>query len=128
MSSNLGVKNTTILIVEDDEDIGRNLQTLLQLTGYSPVLVQHGKAALDYLRGTESLPAFILLDLTMPVMDGFEFRTHQEQDPKFGHVPVVIMTADGNAALKRQRLRADDFIRKPADVQMFLTMAKRYCG
>ena len=76
-----------ILIVEDDEDIARNLRELLEGEGHVVEWASNGRVALDYLRGTADRPSFILLDLMMPVMDGYEFRTEQEKEPPRGMDP-----------------------------------------
>ena len=115
-----------VLIVEDDADIARNLTDLLESEGYSVEVGCHGRAALERLRASPSLPSIILLDLMMPEMDGFQFRVEQEQDPRLALIPVVVMTADGHIEAKKQRVGAKAFVRKPVDIDTLLDTVKRF--
>jgi CheY-like chemotaxis protein len=65
------------------------------------------------------------LDLMMPVMDGFQFRERQVADPLLAKIPVIIMTADGNIIVKRERIGAVEAFRKPLDVDSVLTTLER---
>src|SRR3982074_3818832 len=91
--------NKNILVVEDDPDIRAALTQILSDDGYAVATAANGQEAIDHLRRT-SPPALILLDLMMPVMDGWQFRSHQKQDPALKSIPVVIVTADGSAQNK----------------------------
>lgn len=114
-----------ILIVEDDRDILDALTDLLSSEGYRISSAENGKAALEFLEGNEDLPGLILLDLMMPVMDGFQFNARQMQNEKIRNIPCVVMSADGHAALKLTRIKADQFLRKPIDLETVLeTVAK----
>jgi CheY-like chemotaxis protein len=64
----------------------------------------------------------------MPVKDGFKFREEQLQEEAHKAVPVVIMSADGNVSEKKARIMAQDYIRKPVDINTYLNVVKRYCG
>ena len=81
-----------VLLVEDEQEIAQTVVELLSDHGYDVVAVRHGEAALNYLRNNPP-PRVILLDLMMPVMDGWEFRKHQLRDSSLAEIPVVIMTA-----------------------------------
>lgn len=116
-----------ILVVEDDKDIRKSMKRLLASEGYEVALAENGKAALDYLISSSGLPDLIILDLMMPVMDGFEFRKIQEADAKLSRIPVVIMSADGNLDEKKLRTAARDTIRKPADIDTILHVVKQVC-
>ena len=65
---------------------------LLSLEGFQTAAVANGQEALDYLR-QENAPNLILLDLMMPVMDGWEFRRRQRADPGIADIPVVVLSA-----------------------------------
>jgi CheY-like chemotaxis protein len=117
-----------ILVVEDDRDIRKNMKLLLESEGYEVLLAENGRLALDYLEGASLLPDAIILDLTMPVMDGFEFREAQLNDARLASIPVGIMTADGRVDEKRLRVRAAEGLRKPAALDDILEMAERLCG
>src|SRR5579871_4920222 len=82
-----------LMIVEDDDDIRSGLTELLQERGFDVGTATNGREALDVLR-TTALPSVILLDLMMPVMDGWDFRRKQMTDPILREIPVVILTAE----------------------------------
>src|SRR5689334_24744520 len=75
------VKHCPVLIVEDDEDLREMMAQLLTLEGFQTATVANGREALEYLHEA-SAPDVILLDLMMPVMDGWEFRRQQQADRK----------------------------------------------
>src|SRR5712691_6808566 len=89
----------SILIVEDDDAVREALATFLELQGYDVVEAAHGEEALRQLRSARPF-CMILLDLMMPVMNGWEFRTHLLSDPTLASIPVVVVTADNSAAKK----------------------------
>ncbi|WP_235880020.1 response regulator [Polyangium aurulentum] len=115
-----------MLVVEDDVDIRGLIADILRLEGYSVDAVENGREALEHLRAGPP-PRVILLDLMMPEMNGWEFRTAQAQDPALAEIPVVILTGGGNAAAAAQGLGVDAFLRKPVDLDELLEMVKRYC-
>ena len=116
-----------VLVVEDDKDIRKNMNRLLTLEGYRVVLAENGQVALDFLQSAVELPSLIILDLMMPVMDGFEFREIQATQSKFAKIPVIIMTAEGHINEKKMRTHASDAIRKPADIDTILQAVKKVC-
>ena len=83
-----------ILIVDDDKDVRSALAELLEGEGYTVAGAHNGHEALKLMRDGLH-PAIILLDLMMPVMDGWDFRREQQRDPALLHVPVVIVSASG---------------------------------
>ena len=83
-----------VLIVEDDLDTREMLARFLEIAGYQVVLAANGVEALKVLRGG-AVASVILLDLMMPVMDGWQFRDEQRRDPSMSHIPVVVVTAAG---------------------------------
>lgn len=116
----------TILIVEDDEDIRNNLQLLLESEGYAVELAQNGQVGIDFLRSGKPLPSLIVLDLMMPIMDGFQFREAQLKDPRIADVPVIVMTADGHVEDKQRRTAAKLLLRKPVDIDVILDAVARF--
>jgi CheY-like chemotaxis protein len=109
-----------ILIVEDDECIREALLDLLEGEGYQISVAANGQIGLDFLRQTEELPSLILLDLTMPVKDGFTFREEQLGDERINKVPVLVMSADPNMLLKKDRLKANIYMKKPLELSQML--------
>lgn len=116
-----------ILVVEDDESIRSSLQSLLEMEGYSVQSASNGAEALKILENSGK-PDLILLDLMMPVMDGFEFREKMDRLPEMARVPVVVMSADGNISTKKARVKAVDYLKKPVDINVLLERVERFAG
>ncbi len=115
----------SVLVVEDDVAIRETIVELLQSEGYDVVGKENGQLALDYLKGLNDLPSVILLDLMMPVMDGWEFRRSQMADNKISKVPVIVITADGNARDKAHRMDAQGWVKKPIKIDDVLEAVAR---
>ncbi len=116
-----------ILIVEDDQFIRNSMLELVESVGCSAAAVGNGREAINYLNECSVLPNLILLDLMMPVMDGFEFRVEQQKDPKICGIPVVIMSADGHVADKQARTSAYDYLKKPFELESILAIVEKVC-
>jgi CheY-like chemotaxis protein len=113
-----------ILIVEDDADLREMMAQLLTLEGFKAEAVANGREALAYLEKGDP-PDLILLDLMMPVMDGWEFRRRQRQDPAFASVPVVVLSAlDHTRAVD---LGETAFLKKPLDFDRLLELVRLHC-
>lgn len=87
----------------------------------------NGRAALDVLTHAETLPSVVLLDLMMPVMNGFEFRAAQLADPRLAAVPVVLMTPDNHLA-ETATIGAAGALGKPFDIDELLRVVRRFAG
>ena len=79
-----------VLIVDDDSRIRALMARLLETSGYTALEAANGKEALVHMRRTR--PCVVLLDLQMPIMDGWEFRRQQLADPELAGVPVICVT------------------------------------
>lgn len=117
----------TVLIVEDDEAIAVALASVLEDEGYAAVRVSDGRAALERLRGGEET-CLILLDMAMPVMNGWQFREEQLKDAALAAIPVVVCTADGRAAEKARSIGAAGWLRKPIDPARLLELVGAHCS
>lgn len=118
-----------ILVVEDSLDIQVLMARILSGHGYAVECVSNGLEALDRLRSGTSLPQLILLDLMMPVMDGYEFKLAQEREPKFSDIPVIVMSADGDILSKAKKIGAQAFIKKPfLDLELVLGTISQVLG
>jgi len=106
-----------ILLVEDDRSIRDAVQGILESEGYDVLTAENGQHALDALQTTET-PALIILDLRMPVMDGWQFRAAQKNDPALADIPVVAISADGSA--KAAAIDAAAYLRKPLSTDALL--------
>jgi len=116
-----------ILIVEDDHDVAQSVAEVLQSSGYGTGIAANGREALDYLqRNTQT--DLILLDMMMPVMDGWQFREEQRKLPALDSIPVVIVTADGNARGKAEAIQAAGLVSKPVTIDGLLNEVERICG
>ena len=96
-----------VLVVEDDDDIRSLLAELLEEEGYEVVSAADGRQGLD--RAHERPPDLILLDLMMPVMNGWEFREEQKRDPAIAGVPVVVVSAAARATIDASQVNANPF-------------------
>jgi CheY-like chemotaxis protein len=114
-----------VLVVEDDLDLRESICSVLKDAGYNSWPAENGEVALA--RARTERPCIILLDLMMPIMNGWEFRSEQLRDPKLSSIPVVIMTADGRGADKARNLHAD-YLRKPIHLDALLELVHDYCG
>ncbi len=112
-----------ILIVDDDPDILDSLALVLESAGYLTDTAMNGAEALKRL-GAAPTPGLILLDLMMPVMDGWGFRKEQLRDPALASIPVVIMTGFGGAPEKAASIRAAGCLNKPIELEALLTKVK----
>jgi len=112
-----------VLVVEDDPDLRQMLAELLTAEGFVTEVAENGRAALDALsRGLR--PCVILLDLMMPEMDGFAFRTLQRSQPAIANIPVVVLTA---AAERAQPLQPVATLRKPIDFGKLIATLRSCC-
>jgi CheY-like chemotaxis protein len=114
-----------VMIVDDDDAIREALEDVLSDEGYEVVGVSDGQQALDYLHG-EKRPSAILVDLWMPVMDGWKFLDALLEDPRLCRIPLVVLTA---ARDQRARdLRVAEVLTKPVQLQQVLGALERLTG
>lgn len=113
-----------VLLVEDDVDIREAIADLLEEFGYAVRAACNGREALDVL-ATEYLPDLILLDLMMPVMDGWALKAELAESKELQAIPVVVLTADVNVTGLAGSLPGSDYLRKPIAVDQLLRMLDR---
>lgn len=103
-----------VLVVDDDDELCTTICEVLRDDGFATASVPHGAAALEMAKAHE--PALILLDLRMPIMDGWSFV---EQYRRASVTPAAIILMSGNADLEgiAQHLGADGHLRKPFDIE-----------
>ena len=114
------VDTAKLLIVEDDDAARDALGDIFHLEGYQVALSANGKDALEYLR-SEPLPDLIILDLQMPVMNGWQFRREQSRDARFATVPVVVITAFQSPG----DLDGAEIVHKPIDIELLLALVRK---
>lgn len=114
-----------ILIVEDDDSIREILKLALQLEGYDVHIAANGREGLEELSKMPK-PCVILLDLMMPVMDGWAFSDALSQNPDWTKIPIVVVTAFSEKAATLSRVAK--IIKKPVDLEFLLTTVRSYCA
>jgi CheY-like chemotaxis protein len=102
-----------VLVVDDDESIREFVDMALSSEGHQVMTAPHGAAALEVI--AVSPPDVILLDMKMPVMDGWEFARVYRQVPGW-HAPIVVITAAQDAAGRAAEVAADGHLPKPFDL------------
>lgn len=115
-----GASPQRVLLVEDDVDIQEAMLDILVEEGFVVHVAGHGQQALHILRDKLFFPDVILLDLMMPVMDGWTFRKEQLQDPALQHIPVVVVSADRAACKKAADMQVDRCLTKPVNLLKLL--------
>jgi CheY-like chemotaxis protein len=113
-----------VLIVEDDDDLREMMAHMLTIEGFEAATVANGREALEYLQNAVR-PRVILLDLMMPVMDGWEFRRQQKADPDIAPVPVIVLSALDQA--RASAVDAAAFLKKPLDFDRLLELVREHC-
>src|SRR5580704_1102095 len=111
-----------VLVIDDDNDICHTLRELLEEHGYTVLCASNGHEALDVLHAASPLPDVILLDLMMPVMNGWEFRGCQKKDPALASIPVVVITATGSARERAGLMGVEEILLKPVHLDQLLAV------
>ncbi|HXG54024.1 MAG TPA: response regulator [Vicinamibacterales bacterium] len=114
----------TVLVIEDNDDVRDMMAVTLEMEGHEVMATANGRDALELLRGG-AVPCVILLDLMMPVMNGWEFNAALNADPKFKDLPVVVISAAGAEIPPLSRVAA--YMSKPIDIDMLLDVVDDLC-
>jgi CheY-like chemotaxis protein len=117
----------SILVVEDDADVREAVAAVLESAGYRVVEAEHGRAALERLRDQGSIICLILLDLFMPEMNGWAFRSAQMQDPALASIPVLVLSADSMAAQRAVTPGVIAALTKPVEFDQLLRLVAQHC-
>jgi two-component system, chemotaxis family, chemotaxis protein CheY len=113
-----------ILVVDDDPDILEALSEILEAEGFEIRRARNGKEALERLEPAP--PQLILLDLMMPVMDGWEFAQRMRQKPvAISSIPLIVLSADRNVGSKALEIGAVGHLAKPFELNDLLEMVRR---
>jgi CheY-like chemotaxis protein len=109
-----------ILLVEDDADFVEATKLILESKSYDVAVAYDGKEGLQKVKTEE--PDLIILDVMMPEMDGYEVCAKLKADPQYRHIPILLLTAVGEAIPMSKytkemgmRTEADDYIPKPVE-------------
>jgi two-component system chemotaxis response regulator CheY len=120
--------NATILLVEDDRDLREIVTEILEGAGYKVLTATNGQEGLDCLRAlVGDMPNLVLLDLSMPVKDGFDFLSERQNEAALERVPVVAMSADNAIADKLEGFVTHGYLKKPVEIEALLETCARYC-
>lgn len=117
-----------IMIVEDDFAIRETVADVLEGEGFEVTRAANGEEALRRLHDGSAPPGVILLDLMMPVMDGWSFLCAQRSDPAIAEIPVVVTSAEDGAEDALARLGPAGFLAKPFELDRLLAVVGRYCA
>lgn len=120
-----------ILIVEDDDDIRKQVSKALRMEGYDVEPVANGRLALDYLEALpkSELPGCVILDLMMPEMDGISLMGKLSAQPeKYGEMKILIATAKGSPVDPESVPGAVERIQKPFDLDELYAVVEKHCG
>ncbi|HEY8279294.1 MAG TPA: response regulator [Bdellovibrionota bacterium] len=123
MSSELEKNARSVLVVEDDSDVRSSLGEFLSEEGYHVETAANGKEALLQLE--KHKPGLVLLDLMMPVMNGWEFLEHKNKTPELSDVPVLVLSAVPGKPYVPGALAC---LKKPIDLQRLMDFVELYCA
>jgi two-component system, chemotaxis family, chemotaxis protein CheY len=117
---------TCVLVVDDDLDIREIVQEILEAEGFKVATARDGNDALVYLASAPP-PGLILLDLSMPIMDGATFCLRRAGDPRLAAIPVVVFSAAANIAERVRALDIAGYVRKPLRMDELLKTVATFC-
>lgn len=109
----------TVMVVDDDADMRDAVVEILADAGFRAIAAGNGQEALEMLLGADERPSLILLDLMMPVLDGWQFCAAQQRDPALADVPVVLMSA-GAAPTQGEISGVAAVVQKPFEIETLL--------
>jgi len=115
-----------VLVVDDDLATREALAFILGAEGYRVTTADDGRDALDQLHH-DNPTDLIVLDLMMPVMDGWQFREEQLGDPQVADIPVIVCSAAGRVREQAAALHAAAYLDKPVDPQALVAVVHRSC-
>jgi len=117
-----------ILVVDDEADFLHMVRSRLEAASYEVVTALDGEQGLQ--AALREKPDLILLDVSMPVMNGFEALRQLRNDSKTRNIPVIMLTAqaDSTAIMRSQDLKATDYFTKPFESEELLAFIQRYIG
>jgi CheY-like chemotaxis protein len=115
-----------ILIIDDNLSFVGALKELLTITGHEVFTAHNGHEAIELLSTMKSSPHLIILDLIMPVMNGFEFRQAQLEDKALSKIPVILLTANNNFQDYKEKLQAYEFLNKPVEAKDLLYIVENF--
>ena len=124
----MAAKNYTVLLVEDNEDNLLIYSTILRHSGYTVVEARDGQAGIDAAK--KENPGLILMDVSIPIIDGLEATRRLKADSNTKHIPIIALTAHALASDQQKAIEAgcDAYIAKPAEPRAVVAAVKHYLG
>lgn len=124
-------KKAKILIIDDDIDFVQATKTILESNEYNVVVAYEGESGLRSAR--EDNPNLILLDVIMPVKDGFTAAEQFKKDPELSNIPIIMLTSfskkgpgTGIPYIKGFSLETEDYVEKPVSPEELLNKVSQY--
>ena len=109
-----------ILLVDDDRDLSEIMSECLQTYGYATLRAENGQNALNLLKKTAAVPSLILLDMSMPVLDGRGFLERRVKDPVLLSIPVVVLSSSDAPTSPLMKVKA--CLRKPVSMELLMSV------
>jgi CheY-like chemotaxis protein len=121
-----GSARKTVLLVEDDDDERDALAALLEEQDYRVLQAPNGAEALKMLEAAPGRCQIILLDLMMPIMNGWDFRRLQKRKAELADIPVVLMSAGAQIAFAVEDLDVAGYVTKPVEIADLIEKVERH--
>ncbi|MES3038796.1 MAG: response regulator [Bdellovibrionota bacterium] len=118
------MKHRNVLIIEDNAAVVTTMKSLLELEGYKVYTANNGQEGIEIL-GIVPNMSVILLDMMMPVMNGWDFLEFQRAQSAYSKIPVVVVSAYGETA---KTVKPDAIIHKPVKLDLLLSTVHKYCA
>ena len=119
--------NKLIYIVEDDSDIrDAFMEILADMSGYEVMVAENGRIGIDQLKAATILPNLIVLDVLMPVLDGFGFRKEQLEDPRISSIPIIVLSASHKITDLAVKMQAKAYLKKPINIEDLIEAIEQY--
>jgi CheY-like chemotaxis protein len=116
-----------VMVIEDNEATREAFGLILHTMGYRVATASNGQEALTQLQESAERPSVIVLDLMMPVMDGWQFRARQRQDTRVANIPVIVCSAAGDVQNRGASLEAQAYLAKPVEPGELLAAIRFWC-
>ena len=114
-----------ILVVDDDLDLRLELVAVLRAEGFAVTEAPDGGEALRILRTSGKAFGLVVLDMMMPVMNGWQFRREQQEDPALASIPVLVLSAGANVGEVAASIGAVGYLKKPVNIEELLGAVQR---
>jgi two-component system alkaline phosphatase synthesis response regulator PhoP len=126
-------KQPKILLIDDDIDFVEATKTVLESNNYNVIIAHEGEEGLRKAR--EETPDLVLLDIIMPVKNGFTAAEQFKKDTKLSHIPVIMLTSfsskgagSGIPLSGGLTLETEDYVEKPVSPELLISKVKQYIG